>query len=267
MKNTYRLLAASAMTAMALGLTACTSNGNGTDANNGGITTGGTTGGTSGGSTGGLPNDGSTPTTITDGGTPVTGNFICTVGARAYGVPTTEVGASGLVGGLLTQLLKQLGDTSLTNLLNSISEPDNVIDGNLDTYASVKLTLGLLGGLLDSIDESVVLPAGKSVPAGKYAVFGVTFPNGLADISLLNTVAVTTFSNSVKQETNSLSQSQLSLLTAGVGTASAAFIGVKTTKAYDTAQISLTPGVLTVNVGDALRIHELCTDGTLVAKP
>ncbi len=270
MKNSKLILAA-AVAAFSLGLIGCTSNGDGTDGGggNGGITTGGTTGGASGGATGGTTggptNDGTTPTNITDGGTPVTGNFICTQGARAYGTPSTEVGTHGLVGGPLTTLLKTLGGTQLVNLLNSIANPDYVIDGNLDTYASVSFTAGLLLGLVDSIDESVLLPAGQTVPAGKFAVFGVSFPNGTADVTLLSSIKVTTFNSTVAQESNTLDQNALTLLKAiGGSSPKAAFIGVKTTKAYDTAQISLTPGLITVNVGDALRIHELCTDGRLV---
>ena len=273
MKNSKLILAA-AVAAFSLGLIGCTSNGDGTDGGggNGGITTGGTTGGASGGATGGTTggptNDGTTPTNITDGGTPVTGNFICTQGAKAYGNVTTQVGSNGLVGGLLTNLLNLLGATTVTQLLNSVSNPDKVIDGNLDTYASVSLTLGLLGGLLDSVDESVVLPSGTTVPAGKFAVYGLTFPKGTVSLSLLSQVKVATYLNNVAQESNTQDQNALALLGAIGGSApAAAFVGVKTTKAYDRATISLTPGLLSVNVGDAMRIHELCTDGDLVTAP
>ena len=253
------------MTALAASLVlfGCTSNGE--DVAGGGGIIGGSS---SGGSSGGLSNDGSTPTNITQGGTPVTGNFICTQGAKAYGNVTTQVGSNGLVGGLLTALLNLLGATTVTQLLNSVSNPDNVIDGNLDTYASVSLTLGLLGGLLDSVDESVVLPSGASVPAGKFAVYGLTFPKGTVSLSLLSQVKVATYLNNVAQESNSLDQNALALLGAiGGSTPPAVFVGVKTTKAYDRATISLTPGLLSVNVGDAMRIHELCTDGDLVTAP
>jgi len=49
------------------------------------------------GASSGPANDGSGPTTITSGGNPLTGNFICTTGARLYGTPTTVVGSNGLV--------------------------------------------------------------------------------------------------------------------------------------------------------------------------
>ncbi|MFI4980503.1 MAG: hypothetical protein ACHQIO_09150 [Nevskiales bacterium] len=249
------------MTALAASLIlfGCTSNGE--DVAGGGGIIGGS-------SSGGPANDGTGPTNITQGGTPVTGNFICTQGAKAYGNVTTQVGSNGLVGGLLTTLLNLLGATTVTQLLNSVSNPDNVIDGNLDTYASVSLTLGLLGGLLDSVDESVVLPSGASVPAGKFAVYGLTFPKGTVSLSLLSQVKVATYLNNVAQESNTLDQNALALLGAiGGSTPPAVFVGVRTTKAYDRATISLTPGLLSVNVGDAMRIHELCTDGDLVTAP
>ena len=267
MRNSKMLKTMMALAASLI-LFGCTSNGE--DVAGGGGIIGGSS---SGGSSGGLSNDGSTPTNITQGGTPLTGNFICTQGAKAYGNVTTQVGSNGLVGGLLTALLNLLGATTVTQLLNSVSNPDNVIDGNLDTYASVSLTLGLLGGLLDSVDESVVLPSGTTVPAGKFAVYGLTFPKGAVSLSLLSQVEVATYLNdstgtSKLQESNTLTQSELALLgTVGGSTPPAVFVGIKTTKAYDRATVSLTPGLLSVNVGDAMRIHELCTDGDLVTAP
>jgi hypothetical protein len=236
----------------------CTSNG--LDSGNGGIT--------GGASNGGLANDGSTATNITQGGVAVSGNFICTQGSQAYGDVTTQVGSNGLVGGLLTDLLNLLGATTVTQLLNSVDNPNNAIDGNLDTYASVSLTLGLLGGLLDSVDESVLLPSGSTVPAGKFAVYGLTFPKGAVSLSLFSQVKVATYLDNVAQESNTLSQSELALLgSIGGSTPPAVFVGVETTKPYDRATISLTPGLLSLNVGDAMRIHELCTDGSLVKAP
>jgi hypothetical protein len=234
-------------------LGACTSNG--TDS-------GGISGGSSSG--GGLANDGTTPTNITDGGTPLSGHFICTQASTFYGDVTTQVGSNGLVGGPLTALLNLLGATTLTQLLNSITNANNVIDGNLDTYASASLTVGLLGGLLSSVDESVLLPSGVTVPAGKYAVYGVSFPKGTVSLGLFNTVKVSTYLNNVQQDSNTLNQSALALLGAvGGSTPATAFIGIKASKPYDRATISLTPGLLSVNVGEAMRIHELCVDGTL----
>jgi len=246
-------LAFKTLTALASGLliAACTSNG----AGNGDITGGnGATGGPSNGGTGG--------TNITDNGKPVSGHFVCTKGAGTYGDVTTAVGTNGLVGGPLTTLLNTLGGTSATKLLNSVTEPNNVIDGDLNTYATFTLTAGLITGLLDSVDESVLFPS--QVPAGKYAVFGLSFPNGTANLSLLNSVSVTTYLNNVQQEQNTLNQTLLlGLLGQGVLTSPAVWLGVKTEKPYDRATVSLMPGLLSADVGDAMHVYELCVDGTV----
>ncbi len=248
-----------ASTALLAGLllSACTSNGEGTGVGSSG-------GAITGSSSGGPPNNGTGPTSITQGGNPVSGHFVCTQSASAYGNATTAVGTNGLVGGPLTTLLNTLGGTTATTLLNSVVNPNNVIDGNLSTYASYTLTLGLLGGLLDSVDLSVLMPSGTTVPVGQFAVFGISFPNGTVDLSLLNTVAVTTYLNNVQQETHSLSQSDLSLLgIIGGSTVPPTWIGLEVTKPYDRATLSLTPGVLTVDVGDAMNAYEFCPGGTL----
>ena len=239
-----------------LALSACTSNGPGMAFGSGG--------GITGSSSGGPPNDGTGPTNITSGGKPVSGHFVCTQAATAYGNVTTAVGANGLVGGPLSTLLVTLGGSNATTLLNSVINPNNVIDGNLTTYATMTLTVSLLG-LLDSVDLSVLMPSGVTVPAGQFAVYGVSFPNGTVDLSLVNKVAVTTYLNNVAQESNSLNQSDLSLLGAiGGSTVPPIWIGIQATKAYDRATLSLTPGVLSADVGNAMFIYEFCPGGELV---
>jgi hypothetical protein len=250
MRNKFAVKTLTAL-ASAMLLAACTSNGTGA-----GDITGGD------GSTGGPSNGGNGPTNITQGGNPVSGHFVCTNGAGFYGTASTAVGTNGLVGGPLTTLLNSLGGTTATTLLNSVTQPNNVIDGDLNTYATFALTAGLITGLLDSVDESVLIPAG--VPAGKYAVFGLSFPNGTVNLSLLNSVTVTTYLNNVAQEHNTLNQTLLlGLLGQGVLSSAPVWLGVKTTKEYDRATVSLTPGVISADVGDAMHVYELCTDGVL----
>lgn len=213
-----------------------------------------------------IKNDGSTPTLITSSGVDTNKNFICSESVVDR-TPTASVGTAGLVGGPLTNLLASLGGTLLTDLLNSVQNKDNAIDGNLDTYASVNLTLGVLGGLLSSVDETVEVPIIHVGQAGEYAAFAVSFPVGVANVSLFNAVRVRTFLNDRLQEEASISQSALSLLTAVGGSAPAtAYVGLQATKQFNKATISLIPGVLTVNVGDAMRIHELCVNGRLAPK-
>ena len=263
MSGKHNNAALSAVLMAGLALSACTSNGPSGGA--GGSSGGGTI---TGGSSGGPPNDGTGPTNITSGGTPVSGHFVCTQSASAYdsssGDVTTAVGTNGLVGGPLTSLLQTLGGSDVTTLLNSVINPNNAIDGNLSTNATMTLTVGLLGGLLDSVDLSVLLPSGTTVPAGQFAVYGISFPNGAVDLTLFNTVAVTTYLNNVAQESNSLTQSDLSLLgLIGGSTVPPIWIGIEATKPYDRATLSLTPGLLTADVGNAMYIYEFCPGGTL----
>ncbi len=243
-------------------LSACTSNGpSGTGGSSGGGGGGGAIDGSS--SSGGPLNDGTGPTNITQGGKPVSGHFICTTGARAYGDVTTAVSANGLVGSPVTALVNQLGGNSATTLLNSIINPDNVIDGKLSTFATYQLTASLFGSVIDSVGEAVVMPAGTTVPAGKFAVFGISFPGNTVGLSLLQNATVSTSLAGVQQESNVLTNALLlSLLGQTVAGQPAIWLGIETTKPYDTAILSLAPTVLSADVGDALHNYEMCVDGT-----
>ena len=215
-----------------------------------------------------FPNDGTVPTDVTDGGdpdgTPIAGRFICTGSAAAAGV-TTTVGSNGLVGGPLTALLNLLGGDTATRLLNSVTEKDSLIDGKLSTHSTFSLTVGLLGGLLETVDQSVHARTGAAVPAGAYAVFAVGLPAAVVDLTLLNQITVETSRNGVEQEHRDFTTNDLDLL--GLGTHDRVWLGFKTHQAFDTATLRLTPGLLTANVGEALYLHELCTGGRFVPEP
>ncbi|MDP3859261.1 MAG: hypothetical protein Q8Q73_16020 [Stagnimonas sp.] len=260
-----KTLLASALALAALSLVGCQAEG---DISESGGITGGSSGGASSGGTGGglLPNDGSVETSITEGGTPLAGNFICTAGAKAYGPsPTTEVVVNGLVGSAVSDLLNLLGATSVTALLNSVQGKELVVDGNLDTAASYNLTVGLLGGLISSIDLLVGLNG--TAPIGKYAVFGLSFPTGTVELSLLQSVNITTFLGTTEQETVSVDATSIDLLGQVTTGAPNAFIGMKVTKPYNSVSISLTPTAISADIGEAMKVHELCTDGNFVAAP
>ncbi|NGY05305.1 hypothetical protein [Solimonas terrae] len=256
------------MVVAAFGLAGCQANGDGLES--GDIVSDG------GNTTPPLNNDGSTPTTVNedDNGdgtaeTPVDGGkgFVCTKGANAFGGATTEVVANGLVGGALSNLLNSLGGAPVTTLTNSVSEPDNVIDGKLSTFATFTLPVGLLGplNLVDSVGEAVVFPS--AVPAGNYAVFGVTFPAATVNLGLTRTVTVTTYLGDTQQETISVDEAQIQLLGLNAVGDEAGFIGLKARKKYDSAVISISALLVAADVGDAMRVHELCTDGKFVTPP
>ena len=237
---------------------------------NGGPGTGSAGGGndgsiSDGGSPSTFPNDGTTPSTVVDGqgGPTIPGHFICTGSAWAFGgIPTTEVGANGLIGGTLSDLLNSLGGTTLTTLLNSVKDKDLAIDGILPTFSTFSLTAGGLGAL-NSVDQIVHIND-ATVPSGNYAVFGVTFPAGTLALSIANAVSVTTFLGTTQQETMTFDQTALQLLGAVNTGPARAFIGLKTHKDYNGVLIDLTPSVLSADVGDAMHVNELCTKGGFV---
>jgi len=262
MKNYILLKTAlcAGLIATAFALSGCEADGNAGE--DGGISGGGSI----------FPNDGTAGGNITEGGVPIAGgdtgfNFICEKSARAYGVPTSEVVANGLVGSEVSGLLNLLGGTTATRLLNSVVDQELAIDGNIESASTFTLTVGLLGGLISSVDQLITL--GGTAPSGSYAVFGVSIPAGTLDLSILETVRVTTFLNDVAQESAELDATALDLLANGVYSASGpnAFVGVKTTKAWNSASVGLEAGLLSANVGEALKVHELCTGGRLVAAP
>jgi hypothetical protein len=262
--NTFRkvILACGVLTAMTIA--GCEANGPGYGSPNG--TTGGNGNGTgpvSGGGAGApIPNNGTTPTTITNGGTSVPGHFICTDSAQQQYGATTQVSVNGLVGANLTPLLNQLGATTATTLLNSVVNPYFAIDGNLDTFSTFALTAGALSAV-DSVGQTVLLPTGSTVAAGGYAVFAVQFPAGTVTASIIGNVTVTTYLNNVAQESITVAENQIALLGNNVLGTTNAFIGVQATKPYDSANISLTPSLLSADVGDAMHVNELCTGGTM----
>ncbi|WP_028080308.1 hypothetical protein [Solimonas soli] len=253
-----------------LGLAGCQADGNGTES--GSIISDG------GNTTPPLSNDGSTPTNVqedTDGDgtadTPVeTGkNFVCTTGARAFGDVTTEVVANGLVGGPLSSLLEMLGGGPVTTLTNSVTEPDNVVDGRLSTFATFTLPVDLLGvgplHLIDSVGEAVLFPS--AVPAGNYAVFGVTFPAAVLNLGLTRTVTVDTYLGDTRQETVSANEVQLQLLGLNLAGDEAGYIGLKAHKKFDSAVVSIGASLVAADVGNAMRVHEMCTGGKFVTPP
>ena len=218
------------------------------------------------------PNDGSTTSPVfvdTDGDgeadTLVSEGmgFVCE--GTAPSGSTTEVGTGGLVGGPLTTLLNLLGGNSLTTLLNSVTEPDNVIDGKLGTYATFTGTLGGLG-LLESVDLNVLLPGSMNL-VGNYAVFGLSFPGGTVDLSLLDQITVTTFLNNTEQEHVTFDSVVIALLGQNVLGGDPIWFGLKATKNFNRVSIALTSALLSANVGEQLYVHELCPSGRFVTPP
>lgn len=207
-----------------------------------------------------FPNNGTVPSTIEEDGVPLTGNFVCTRSAGK--TATTETGVNGLLGdsilgGLLGTLL---GAETVTRLLGSVTEPERAIDGDFHTFSTFTRTLDLLG-LVASVDQSVIYQ--DPVAAGGYAVFALGFPVATVELSLLNTVTVTTFNGDTEAESISKSVNALDLLGLIGVSDRFAFVGVKTTEPYTRATIALSNG-LGVNVGEAMHVYDFCSGGRMV---
>lgn len=208
-----------------------------------------------------FPNNGTVPSTIEEDGVALAGNFIC---SRSAGrTATTEVGARGLLGdSLLGGLLNLLGAGTLTKLLASVTNENDAIDGDFGTHSTFAMTLDLLG-LLSGVEQSVLYK--DDVDKGGYAVFAVAFPTATLELSLGNSVAVTTYNNNILQETVSSPVNTLDLLGIVGLQERFGFVGVKTTKPYDRATITLTNLGLSVNVGEAMHVYDFCSGGRMVA--
>lgn len=229
-----------------------------------------------GGGDGGIVDNGDTPTDVTDGpsGPPFTGNFFCTRSARFYGdSPATTVTINGLLGdAALGGLLNLLGAGSATQLLASVSGKELAVDRSLDTFAVFNLTAGLFalpptipgltGNLVSSVD--LVIGLNSQVPAREYVVFGLSFPQATVELSVAQTVQISTFLGTQLQESRDVSLTAVDLLgTSAVGDG-AVFAGYQTLLPYDSATISLNPALISANVGNAMNVHELCTGGRFI---
>lgn len=219
-----------------------------------------------------FPNDGTVAGgTVLEGTTPIAGtgtdrNFQCTDSAQIAAGATTIVGADGLVGGPLTDLLNGLGGASATALTNSVNDELYAIDGTLRTASVFTLTASLLGLAVDTIDQQVILPS--SLGSGNYAVFAVSFPPALVNAGIITQVSVTTFlGETLQEDAVVLDATAIDLLGNAIVGPVYAYVGRKVTKPYDRAVISLQSAVLGLDVGESMYVHELCTGGRLVPVP
>lgn len=215
------------------------------------------------------PNDGSTGTTVfvdtDDDGVADTlveegKGFVCT---NTTAGATTEVGADGLVGAAVGPLLGLLGGGSIDTLLDSVTSANDAIDANLGSAAVFTTTLGGLAGLLTSVELNVLLPGAQS----GYAVYGLSFPGGTLDLSLMDEISIVTYLDDVEQESAPLSNVAIDLLGTNVSANEPVFFGLQATKPFDRVALSVASQLLSVNLGEQLHAHELCVGGTFFDPP
>jgi hypothetical protein len=207
---------------------------------------------------GGTIGDGFPVTPVDGTGGMLPGPFLCTESLQASGGATTQVGTGGLVGGPLGDLVNLIGGGSVTTLLNSVTDKDLAIDGDLATGSTFTLTLDLLG-IVSNVEQTVFAAPGFPLAAGKFAVFALGFPIATLELSLINTITVTTLLGDAERETISVSPLALDLLGAVQAGEAFTFLGLRATQSFDRVRLSLEPGLLSANVGEALKVYELCT--------
>ncbi|HXG28932.1 MAG TPA: thrombospondin type 3 repeat-containing protein [Nevskiales bacterium] len=177
-----------------------------------------------------------------DPSTPVT-NFACTERAPA-GTTTAEAD-----GGVLCTLL---GD-----LICDVQNPNNAIDGDDDSFATVQYSVGALDPLLGGSESLLVnLPADE--PAGQVAAFIIDVPGGLVDASLLRNFTVTTLNNGTVQEARGAGQTLELDLLGLLGGSGRSLIGFQNTQPYDQVVFTVNSTLLSVDVLDAVRVYETC---------
>lgn len=208
-----------------------------------------------------FPNDGTVGGSIE--------GFVCTQSTSFNEGSHLEVGANGLIGTVVGGLLNLLSGNALTDLLNSVSDADLAMDLDFKTAAVVTQAVAGFGGALNSLDVTFHLPEETVMDAGKYAVFAVSFPSSLLELGLFSTLTVTTLLDGQVQEGGvSLDTSAASLLGASTNlvglTKRYALVGLETTKPYDSVRLGVGSHFLTLDLGEKLYIHELCTDGRIV---
>ena len=192
-------------------------------------------------------------------------NFACSDSASGPEGVTVEAAAFGLVGGAVVDLVDLLEGDSLSDLLAAVGDLPYVADNTMRTASVFTLTLSLLGDTVSALGERVHMPIPIEANGENYAVFAISFPESLLSLALFNSVEVTTFLDGVQQEEPvSISAVNLDLLGFSLGTEKYAYIGRRVTQPYDQVEIRMNAPLLSLDLGDALFIHEMCVNGTLI---
>lgn len=211
--------------------------------------------------------------------------FYCgTSGANA-----TAESVNGLVGGVVGPVLDTLGGSSVTALTNSIQDLPFAADQDLVTASTFTLTASALeaigsflpiGGTVDTLEQIFYYNA----PQGDYAVAAVTFPIGTVEVGVASSLTVNTYLDefvdgervesseptepAVVQDLSAvipfLGLDLLGQASLGPGPL---FVGRKVTTPYNRIVVSISGDALAVNVGEAMYLHEVCVNGSLVDVP
>lgn len=151
----------------------------------------------------------------------------------------------------------------------SVSNSNNVVNSDINDYASINVTASLAGTATLSVATS-----GQQFNAGYFAGFEISNAN-LLNVNLLGGISIRTYLNGVEQET---STSNSLLLNVGVlGSAPRSVVGFVTTKPFDEVQFRMST-LLSVDLLGETRIYNMivkqfcegpafaCNTNTLIGK-
>lgn len=227
-----------------------------------------------------FPNDGSVGGQIIQNGEVVVSGglfqeqqlgFVCSKSLSTFGGVDLQASADGVVGFIVGGLLELLSGDSVNALLNSVNDSVLALDGDLTTAASITQTAAGLLSALNSLDIVLSLPEAQQIGLNRFAVAALSFPPSLLDLGLLSSITVDTLLDEQVQEGGArIDASGLSLLglsTDQITGSNYALIGYKTTLPYDQVRISFSSDFLSVDLGQNVFLHEVCTDGAFVESP
>jgi uncharacterized protein (TIGR03437 family) len=113
--------------------------------------------------------------------------------------------------------------------LCGITNPNNVVDGNTDNFATVNLPLSIASGYYVSVESA------GNIPAGGTAGFVVSNQGGLIGLDLLEGITITTYLDGTVQET--ISDAALLNLEVVSGTTDRQFVSFQTSNEFDEIRI------------------------------
>ncbi|HLR31958.1 MAG TPA: IPT/TIG domain-containing protein, partial [Fodinibius sp.] len=112
-----------------------------------------------------------------------------------------------------------------------ITNPDNIIDGNIDNFGQVELSLGIAGSYFVRVESA------GDIPAGGEAGFVMVNQGNLIGADLLNEITLTTFLDGTEQE--SVSGTDLLNLELVSGSTEKQFISFVTNSEFDEIEIDV----------------------------
>lgn len=131
--------------------------------------------------------------------------------------------------------------------VGGVSNPENAIDGNEETYASISVPVGLLGGYAAlSVKDRL-----STYPAGTFAGFDIS-STSLINLGVLSSVTIETYLNGTFQEdaTGSGLVASLGLLSGDNRNE----VGFITTKEFDEIRLRINQGAANINL-DETRVY------------